>query len=119
VDFSFPKKLLLSPQVTSCISDLLNLPRGDSSFQKKLFLITEAWSCYHSNNGQDGARDHVGSILFTDNKTATAKTTRSARTGEFTLPLRGCNTYITHAANVWNRSGTLRNAPTKAARRRH
>jgi hypothetical protein len=52
------------------------------------FLAAETWSCYHSNDGQDGARNHVGSILFTENKTATAKTTRSARTGQITVPLR-------------------------------
>jgi hypothetical protein len=54
--------------------------------------------------------------LFTDNKTDTAKTTQSARTGQITVPLRGGgDTFITHAAIEWNRLGTLRNAPTKAA----
>jgi hypothetical protein len=53
--------------------------------------------------------------LFTDNKTATAKTTRSARTGQMTVPLRGGDTFVTHTANVWNRSVTLREVPTKAA----
>jgi hypothetical protein len=78
-------------------------------------IAAETWSCYHSNDGKDGARNHVGSILFTNNKTATAKTTRSARTGQITFPLRGGDTFVTHPANVWNRSVMLRIAPTKAA----
>jgi D-alanyl-D-alanine carboxypeptidase len=64
---------------------------------------------------KDGARNQVGSILFSDNKTATAKTTRSAKTGQITVPLRGGDTLVTHAANVGNRSVSLRAAPTKAA----
>jgi hypothetical protein len=67
-------------------------------------IVAETWSCYHSDDRQDVARKHVGSILFTDNKTATAKTTWSARTGQITVPLRGGDTFVTHAANVWNRS---------------
>jgi hypothetical protein len=43
-----------------------------------------------------------------------AKMTRSARTGQIIVPLRGGDTFVTHAANVWNRSATLRHAPTKA-----
>jgi hypothetical protein len=78
-------------------------------------ITAETWSCYHSDDEKDGARNHVGSILFTDNKTATAKTNRSARTGQITVPLRGGDTFVTHAAHVWNRSATLRHAPTKAA----
>jgi hypothetical protein len=98
------------------IKDLLNLAGIDSANRMVVKAIAaKAWSCYHSNDGLDGARNHVGSILFTDNKTATAKTTRSARTGQIAVPLRGGgDTFITHAANVWTRSGTLRNAPTKA-----
>jgi hypothetical protein len=48
-------------------------------------------------------------------RTATAKTTRSAKTGQIKVPLRGGDTFIAHAANVWNRSVLLRAAPTKAA----
>jgi hypothetical protein len=52
-------------------------------------IAAKSWSCYHSDDGKDGARNHVGSILFSDNKTATAKNTRSAKTGQITVPLRG------------------------------
>jgi hypothetical protein len=78
-------------------------------------IAAETWSCYHSDDGKDGARNHVWLILFTDNKTDTAKTTRSARTSQITVPLRGGDTFVTHADNVWNRSSKLRGAPTKVA----
>jgi hypothetical protein len=52
-------------------------------------IAAETWSCYHSNDGKDGARNHVRTILFSDNRTDTAKTTRSARTGQIAVPLRG------------------------------
>jgi hypothetical protein len=72
------------------IKDLLDLAgiKSTNRMVVKVFAV-EAWSCYHSNDGQEGARNHVGSILFTDNKTATTKTTRSARSGQITVPLRG------------------------------
>jgi hypothetical protein len=75
----------------------------------------KTWSCYHSDDRKDCARNHVGSILFTNKKTATAKNTRSAKTRQIAVPLRGGNTFVIHAAQVWNRSATLRQAPTKAA----
>jgi hypothetical protein len=98
------------------IKDLLDLAGIESANRMVVKAIaTETWCCYHSDDGKDGARNHVGSILFTDNKTATAKTTRLARTRQITIPLRGGDTFITHAANVWNRSVMLRVAPMKAS----
>jgi hypothetical protein len=98
------------------IKDLLDFAGIESANRMVVKAIAaETWSCYHSNDGKDGAQNHVGSILFTDNKTATAKSTQSARTGQITVPLRGGDTFVTHAAHVWNRSATLRHAPTKAA----
>jgi hypothetical protein len=98
------------------IKDLLDLAGIESANRMVVKAIAaETWSCYHSDDGKDGARNHVGSILFSDNKTATAKTTRSAKTGQITVPLRGGDTFVTHAANVWNRSVSLRAAPTKTA----
>jgi hypothetical protein len=95
--------------------DLLDLAGIESANRMVVMaIVAEAWSCYHSKDGQDGAKNHVGSILFADNKTATAKTTQLARTGPITVPLRGVDTFITNTANVWNRSGALCNAPTKA-----
>jgi hypothetical protein len=98
------------------IKDLLDLAGIESANRLVVkAIVAETWSCYHSDDGKDGARNHVGSILFTDNKTATAKTTRSARTGQITVPLRGGDTFITHASNLWNRSVMLRATPTKEA----
>jgi hypothetical protein len=99
------------------IPDLLNLAGIESANRMVVKAIAaKTWSCYHSKDGQDGSRNHVGSILFTNNKTATAKTTRSARTGQIPVPPRGGgDTVVTYAANVWNRLTTLRTAPTKAA----
>jgi hypothetical protein len=75
-------------------------------------VAAETWSCFHSEDGKDGARNHVGRILFSDKRTGTAKTTRSAKTGQIEVPLRGGNTFVTHAAHVWNRS--QRQATSKA-----
>jgi hypothetical protein len=89
------------------IPDLLDLAGIESANRMVVKAIAaKTWSCYHNNDGQDGSMNHIGSILFTDNKTATAKTTRSARTGQITVP---------HAAQVWNMSATLPHAHTEAA----
>jgi hypothetical protein len=77
-------------------------------------IVAETWSCFHSDNGGNGARNHVDRLLFSDKRTGTAKTTRSAKTGLVEVPLRGGDTFIAHAAHVWNRSATLRQATTKA-----
>jgi hypothetical protein len=72
------------------IKDLLNLAGIESANRMVVKAIAaETWSCYHSDDGKDSTRNHVGTILFTDNKTATANTTRLARTGQITVPLRG------------------------------
>jgi hypothetical protein len=72
------------------IKDLLDLAGIESAYRMVVkAIVAETWSCYHSNNGKEGARNHVGTILFSDNRTDTAKTTRLARTGQITVPLRG------------------------------
>jgi hypothetical protein len=98
------------------IKDLLDQAGLESANRMVKKAITgETWSCLHSGDGNDGARNQVGRILFSDKRTATAKTTRSAKTGHIKVPLRGGDTFVSHAAHVWNRSATLRQAPTKAA----
>jgi hypothetical protein len=77
-------------------------------------IAAETWGCFHSDDGRNGAPNHVSRFLFSDKRTATAKTTRSAKTGLVKVPLRGGDTFITHAAHVWNRSATLGQATTKA-----
>jgi hypothetical protein len=86
------------------IEDLLDLAGIESANR----MVVKTWSCYHSDNGKDGAQNHIRTILFTDNKTSTAKTTWSARTGQIMVPLRGGDTFVTNAANVWNGSVKLR-----------
>jgi hypothetical protein len=98
------------------IKDLLDLAGIESANRMVVKAIAaETWSCFHSDEGNEGARNQVGRILFLDKRTATAKTTRSAKTGQIEVPLRGGNIFVSHAANVWNRSATLRQAPTEAA----
>jgi hypothetical protein len=77
-------------------------------------IASEMWSCFHSDDGRDGARNNVGRILFSDKRTDTEKTTRSAKTGQIEVPLRGGDNFVTHAAHVCNRLATLRQATTKA-----
>jgi hypothetical protein len=77
-------------------------------------IAAETWGCFYSNDGRNDARNHVGRLLFSDKRTGTAKTTRLAKTGLVEVPLRGGNTFLTHAAHVWIRSATLRQATTKA-----
>jgi hypothetical protein len=72
------------------IEDLLDLAGIESAHRMVVKAIAaETWSCYHSDDGKDSARNHVGTILFSDNRTATAKTTRLAKTGQIAVPLRG------------------------------
>jgi hypothetical protein len=97
------------------IKDLLDLAGIKSANRMVVKAIAaKRWSCYHSDGGKDGARNHIRTILFIDNKTATANMTRSAWTGQITVPLRGGDNFFMHAANVWNRSVMQRTAPTKA-----
>jgi hypothetical protein len=77
-------------------------------------IAAETWGCFHSDDGKDGAQNHVDRILFSDKRTGTAKTTRSAKTGQIEVPLRGSDTFVTHADHVWNRLATLRQATSKA-----
>jgi hypothetical protein len=97
------------------IEDLLAQAGLESTNRMVVKVIAaEMWGCFHSDNGRDGSRNHVGRIIFSDKRTATSKTTRSAKTGQVKVPLRGSDTFVTHAAHVWNRSATLRQATTKA-----
>jgi hypothetical protein len=76
-------------------------------------VAAETWSCFHSDDGGNGARNHIGRLLFLDRRTDLAKTTRSAKTGLVEVPLRGGDTFVTHAAHVWYGLAPLRQANTK------
>jgi hypothetical protein len=58
------------------ISILLDLAGITSANRIVVKAVTvEAWMCNHSDDGKDSARNHVGTLLLEDNKTATAKKT--------------------------------------------
>jgi hypothetical protein len=72
------------------IEDLLAQAGLESTIRMVVKAIAaETWGCFHSDDGRDGSRNHVGSIIFSDKRTATSKTTRSAKTGQVEVPLRG------------------------------
>jgi hypothetical protein len=98
------------------IPDLLDLA-GITSANRMVVkaVAVEAWMCSHSKDGKDGARNHAGSPLFEDNKTDTAKKTRSARTGQITVPLRGG---VTTSSRTWPPCGTSRAHYANRPRRR-
>jgi hypothetical protein len=59
-------------------------------------IAAETWGCFHSDDGRAGSQNHVGRLLFSDKRTATAKTTRSAKTGQIEVPLRGGGGHLHH-----------------------
>jgi hypothetical protein len=72
------------------IEDLLAQARLESANRMVVKAIAaETWSCFHSDDGNDGAHNHVRRILFSDKRTSTANTTRSAKAGQVEVPLRG------------------------------
>jgi hypothetical protein len=71
-------------------------------------VAAKTWSCFHSDDGKDGTRNHVGQ------EDGHGKDYAVAKTGQVEVPLRGGDTFITHAAHIWNRSATLRQATAKA-----
>jgi hypothetical protein len=56
------------------ISDLLDLA-GITSANRMVVkaVAVEVWMYNHSDDGKEGSRNHIGSLLFEDNKTATDK----------------------------------------------
>jgi hypothetical protein len=77
-------------------------------------IAAETWGYFYSDHGRNRAWNHVGRLLFTDKRMGTAKTTRSAKTGLVEVPLRGADTFVNHAAHVWNGSAKLRQTTSKA-----
>jgi hypothetical protein len=101
------------------IPDLLDRAGIPSANRMVVKVVSmEAWMCKSSSDGKDGVRNYVGAILFDDNKTDTGKMTRLAKTGKISVPLRGGDTFVAHAANVWNKSDMLCRAFTKLSAKR-
>jgi hypothetical protein len=76
----------------------------------------EAWKAYWSTDGGKGHKNQVGAILYDGAIGAVASnehSSRSAMVGRTQVPLRGHNTFVNHAANIWNLCPALREAKTK------
>jgi hypothetical protein len=102
---------------TPTLLDLAKIPSVNAMVVKAVAL--KAWSCNHSTDGRDGTRNHVGAIVFDENKSETSKKMRAAKFGLVTIPLRGVgDTFVAHAATVWNTSEDLRAAKKKTVAKR-
>jgi hypothetical protein len=85
-------------------------------------VAMESWKANHSSDGKNGERNPIGKFIFPANPTSdptssinSSRTTRSRTAGIIHNPLRQANTFAVHAANVWNASLALREAPTRHA----
>jgi hypothetical protein len=78
-------------------------------------ITMETWSCRHSNNGGNGAKNFVGSTIFDTGKAV--KTTRAATSRMAVIPLRGRDTFVSNGAKTWNASEALRVASSKSSAR--
>jgi hypothetical protein len=78
-------------------------------------IATEAWKSLNSNDGADNGRNMLDRLLFpNDDSGHKDRQMRSLVEGKIDVPLRGHDTFITHASHLWNRSDLLRTATTKA-----
>jgi hypothetical protein len=82
-------------------------------------VAMESWKANHSSDGKNGERNPIGKFIFPASPTSSInspRTTRSKTAGIIHNPLREANTFAVHAANVWNSSLALREAPTRRRR---
>ena len=84
-------------------------------------MAMEAWKAFHSDDGGSGDRNLVGKLIFPNPRKTpiddSSRMTRAEKAGEVKITLRGENTFIVHAATIWNKSPELRTALTKGAAR--
>jgi hypothetical protein len=81
----------------------------------------EVWSSFHSNDGGNGSRNPVGAMVFdatVGSEFTSVRPTRSVMAGEIRVPLRGQDTFVAHAAVVWNACPDLRKAVTRGEARK-
>jgi hypothetical protein len=86
------------------------------------FLVTtavamEAWTAFHSSDGNSGGRYPLGKNIFGRGSTS-MRTSRASAAGKVLIALRGADTLVTHTARVWNECPDLRVAASKADARR-
>jgi hypothetical protein len=78
-------------------------------------VAMEAWRARWSSDGDDGAMNPIGDIIFGYEK---ARNTQADTRGVIPIPLRGYKSLVNSAATVWNSSLELRSARTKGEARR-
>jgi hypothetical protein len=79
-------------------------------------MVMEVWSSFNSNDGGNGSRNLVGAMVFdatVGSEITFVRPTRSVMAGEIRVPLRSQDTFVAHAAAVWNVCLDLRKAVTR------
>jgi hypothetical protein len=74
----------------------------------------EAWKAFASDDGGAGERNPVGQLIFGPrfDVPVNARPTRSVAAGILPIDLRGQDTFVTRAAELWNSAPLLRGAKT-------
>jgi hypothetical protein len=97
------------------VSDLLKKAKLPSINQVTVkSTAIEAWKAYHSHDGNDNGRNMLGKLLFGDSAVHDQRHMRSSADGKILIPLRGQETFVAHAAAIWNSSIMLREASSKS-----
>jgi hypothetical protein len=78
-------------------------------------VAMETWNCRYSSDGENGAKNFVGALIFDQGKAV--KTTRAVAAGMAVVPLRGRDTFVSSGARTWNSSEALREATSKSSAR--
>jgi hypothetical protein len=81
---------------------------------------TEAWKAYVSKDGGTGERNPVGQLIFGPRcgVPENVRPTRSVAAGILPIDLRGQDTFVTHASELWNQAPLLRVAKTLSEAKR-
>jgi hypothetical protein len=81
-------------------------------------VATEVWNARNSVDGPNGSHNPAGNVLFPNIPTnPLTRPSRASAAGHIRVPARGCNTFVRHAAEVWNLVPNLREATTQNAAR--
>jgi hypothetical protein len=104
------------------VEDLLSTARLPSLNELVVSsTATEAWKAFSSRDGGAGERNPVGVLIFgprLGDVLTNARPTRSVVAGHVPIALRGQDTFVTHAAEIWNFSAELRVARTLSEAKR-
>ena len=78
-------------------------------------VAMECWKAAHSSDGPNGTKNPLGALLFAsgnDRRTRAGNDGSLPHTGPLRFP---ADTFVCHAAKIWNSSAALRRAPTVGA----